>query len=128
MPAAATKPNPDKKLRSYSTPKGVNHSPGKRKGSTTSAITYPICSHPVEDAAGKKKGHNAVFCDGACQEWVHRQFGGLSKVRYDSITKFEEPFLCPQCVIAKQSKDIFDLKLTVASLEDSVNNLLKHNS
>ena len=62
MPAAATKLNPDKKVPSSSI-KGVSHSPGNRKGSKTPALTFPICSDPVE--AGKKKGHDAhIFCDG----------------------------------------------------------------
>lgn len=40
------------------------------------SIVCPICNNIV-DGVGKKKGHDSVFCDGNCQEWVQLQPLGL---------------------------------------------------
>ena len=85
----------------------------------------PICSDIVEDAVGKKKGHDSVFCDGLCQAWVHRQCGGLSKSRFSKSSSSKEPFLCPRWIICKQDDDIKELQQKVQVLESTVINIEK---
>ena len=48
-------------------------------------VICPICSEAIEDVSAKKKGHDAIFCDGDCQDWLHRHCSGLSKARFQSI-------------------------------------------
>ena len=59
------------------------------------AVICPICSDAIEDAIGKKKGQCSIYCDGNCQEWIHRQCAGLSKAAFQSASSMDEPFHCP---------------------------------
>ena len=86
-------------------------------------VTCPICEDLVEDASSKKKGHDAIFCDGACQEWLHRQCAGLSKVNFESARSSELPFLCPCCLVAANSKELATLKEAVVELVAEVSKL-----
>lgn len=45
-------------------------------------VIFLICSEAVEDQVGKKRGHDAIFCNGNCQECAHWQCAGLSKVSF----------------------------------------------
>ena len=83
----------------------------------------PICLEKVEDATGKKKGHDSVFCDGACQEWLHRQCAGLSKAAFSLVRSSSESFHCPRCLIARQSAEIASLKDSVKQLSSEISNL-----
>ena len=83
-------------------------------------IICPICAEPVEDAVGKKKGHESAFCDGECKEWVHRQCAGLSKSSFSSVSSSSDPFHCPRCLISYQSAEISSLKKSVEELSTEV--------
>ena len=62
-----------------------------------------------------------VFCDGVCQEWLHRQCAGLSKAAFESVSNSgSHPFHCPHCIITQQSKEISALKASVAALADDI--------
>lgn len=90
-------------------------------GQSKNSITCPICTEEVVDSGErKKKGHESVFCDGACQEWLYRQCAGLSKAAFQSVSNSGGPFLCPHCVIAQQSKEISVLKDSFAVLSRDV--------
>ena len=65
---------------------------------------------------GLKKGHESVFCDRVCQEWLHRQCAGLSKIAFQGILTCGNLFYCPHCVITRQSKEISDLRGSVQAL------------
>lgn len=69
---------------------------------------------------GRKRGHESIFCDGRCQEWVHRQCAGLSKVAFQAVSKSNDDFRCPHCVITQQAKDISALSATVSVLSRDV--------
>lgn len=86
-------------------------------------VICPICDEPVEDASSKKRGHDAIFCEGACQEWLHRQCAGLSKVNFDSAKSSNLPFLCPCCLLTAKSKELSLLKDTVDKLVADLSDL-----
>ena len=52
------------------------------------------------DAVGRKKGHDLVFCDSDCQEWVHYQCAGLSKANFQSVLSSSQSFYCPRSIIS----------------------------
>lgn len=90
--------------------------PSKKGGSC------PVCLDKVEDPAGKRKGHKAIFCDGVCQDWIHRQCAGLSKAAFSKLSKSDcdIPFHCPKCIIISQSKELSTLRASVSSLEKEI--------
>lgn len=92
-----------------------NQSKSKTSQSMT-PVFCPICSDEVKKPSGRKEGYKAVFCEGSCQEWVHRQCAGLSVIAYTKASKSDDPFLCPSCNIRGQSRDIADLKRTIQLL------------
>ena len=96
-------------------------SSSKRLDSCT--INCPICRDPVKDAVGNKKGHDAIYCDGLCKQWIHHQCAGLSKANLTALAKSNDSFVCPKCVISKQATDIADLKNSVSSLMKDVEDL-----
>ena len=45
----------------------------------------PVCIDPIVDSGKGKNGQDAVFCDGACKSWLHRQCAGLSKTAFATL-------------------------------------------
>ena len=115
-----TRSSRSEKKNSSSSPLS-NSSSEPPSGSSNNSVTCLICTEDVVDSGGcKKKGHESVFCDGACQEWLHCQCAGLSKAAFLAVSSSGGPFLCPCCVIAQQSKEISVLKDSVAVLSHNV--------
>jgi hypothetical protein len=69
---------------------------------------------------GKRKGHDSVFCDGVCQEWIHRQCAGLSTTAFLAVSQSANPFHCPRCLLFQQSKEIESLKASVEKLTSEI--------
>ena len=51
---------------------------------TTGDFTCPICEEIVQDLPADKESeaghdHDAVFCEGKCNTWLHRRCAGLSR-------------------------------------------------
>jgi len=42
-------------------------------------------------------GEDSIFCEGACDSWVHRRCAGQPKIVIESIKLSDKPFLCPFC-------------------------------
>lgn len=70
----------------------------------------PICEEAVKDPSAESVGDDGVFCDGECQEWLHRRCANLSMSRFKAVRQSADPFLCPQCRLANQEKEIQSLK------------------
>ena len=92
----------------------------KQVSKQSKPITCPICSEDVVDGSGRKKGHESIFCDGRCQEWIHRQCAGLSKIAFRAASNSEDPFHCPSCIILQQSQHISELKESIIALARDV--------
>ena len=107
------------KNSSLLSPSTATKTPNKQ---TKQTIICPICTEEIVDSVGRKRGHESIFCDGRCQEleWVHRQCAGLSKVAFQAVSKSNDDFCCPHCVITKQAKNISALSATVSVLSRDV--------
>lgn len=78
--------------------------------SASPASICPICDQVIREAKGNVKGHEAIFCDGSCQVWLHRCCAGLSKSRYEALSGTVDPFLCPSCQSNCQQQSLDQLK------------------
>jgi hypothetical protein len=95
----------------------------KSHQSSKNPVICPICTEEVIDSGKNKKGHDSIFCDGTCQEWVHRHCAGLSMTSFKAVSSSSAPFLCPRCIIAQQSQEISVLKSSMAELSVEVDAL-----
>ena len=77
-----------------------------------------ICEKEVVDQDGQRKGQDAIFCEGNCQEWLHRVCTGLpNKVFLEVYKESDVPFYCPYCTYQRQEKEITTLKSTIDVLQ-----------
>ena len=106
--------------QSLSSPLPGNSQPKRKK---RAPVICPICEETVEDASSKKRGHDAIFCEGACQDWLHRQCAGLFKVNFDAAKASNLPFLCPCCRLSDKSTELSALKVIVDQLVAEVSKL-----
>ena len=77
-----------------------NSSTGPRptnKRKAKQPVVCPICDESIVDATSHTSGQAAIFCEGLCKEWLHRQCAGLSKAAFDLASQSQDPFFCPQC-------------------------------
>ena len=62
---------------------------------------------------------SCTVCEGNCNAWVHKTCLGLNKQAYDALSESDSPYLCPHCMINKQTQEIDSLKqLVKASTND----------
>ena len=45
----------------------------------------------------KNDGHEAVFCEGECQIWLHRKCAGLTHQAFAKMSKSDDPYFCVYC-------------------------------
>lgn len=74
-----------------------------------------ICEDLIDDAT-----EDSVFCDGSCQNWIHRRCAGLSKTRFAKIHKSEDKFLCPHCQLESQYDSLCDIRSVVAKMAQEI--------
>lgn len=80
-----------------------------------------ICDKGISEKPGK--GEESIFCEGACQSWLHTRCAGLSPAAFASVSASPEPFLCFACHITSQKKEIAALKSAVSSLTTELSSL-----
>ena len=62
-----------------------------------------ICEKEVVDKDDQRKGQDAIFCEGNCQEWLHRVCTGLPKKVFLEVYKESDVTLyCPYCTYQRQ--------------------------
>ena len=66
-----------------------------RTGARRGCLFY-ICDKEVVDTTDEEDGDDAVFCEGECQSWLHRNCACLPKSEFERLKK-EDPFYCPRC-------------------------------
>ena len=54
-------------------------------------------------------GDDAVFCEVKCNAWIHRVSIRLRKQSYEALSESESQYLCPHCMLSKQTEEIKDL-------------------
>lgn len=66
-------------------------------------VVCPISEEQiVESNTKKQKAQESFFCDGHCQEWVHRQCAGLSMARFTILSKSSAPFFVSQVIYSER--------------------------
>ena len=55
----------------------------------------PICTELIIEGTDKVEGHNAIYCEGTCDSWLHHQCTGLSKPAFQLFVN--KPYRCPHC-------------------------------
>ena len=85
--------------------KGRSLRKGKDKG-----CTCPICDDQILDAKGRRKGHDAIFCDGTCQTWLHRGCAGLSRRAFEAQVGSRGEFFCPTCRLNALEAVVADIR------------------
>ena len=84
----------------------------------------PICLDSVE-AAGDSHT-NSISCNGSCKEWIHRRCAGLSVNAISALKASSESlrqFYCPHCRLDHHHLEITSLKVSIAQLPNSIENL-----
>ena len=85
--------------------------------------TCPICCEVIVDATEDAEGQEALFCEGACQKWLHRWCADVHKDSYAILTSSEEPFVCPSCSLAEHCQLVKSLAETVECLKCEIQEL-----
>lgn len=75
-----------------------------------------VCDKTIIEPSSKVKGEDAIFCEGPCQSWLHRQCIGMPLAHFQALTTSQVPFHCLYCANAT----IADLKNTIANLESKL--------
>ena len=91
----------------------------KKKG----GCNCPICLEIIIESTKSKSGHDAIFCEGHCNSWLHRRSAGLSKPLFAGLEKSTDPFYCPHCQLQNLTSEISTLKETIKSLNESITTL-----
>ena len=75
------------------------------------------------DSDENTEGHDAVFCEGDYQGWIHRICATLTHPAFENLSE-STPYLCSYCTFTKQYKEIFfELKETVKKLTSKITEL-----
>jgi len=83
-----------------------------------------ICNKRIVDRCDKDKGEDAVYCEGKCNSWVHRQCAGLTQPCFKLISESKAPFLCVYCLLIQQASQINQLQNTVNNLTAQISELV----
>jgi len=95
----------------------------KTKGKTkviSEGTICVVCENVIAAASERKKGDDAVFCEGYCQGWSHRKCIGLSKQLFKIICESDDKFLCLYCSLACYQKEIVELSDKVKTLSSEI--------
>ena len=93
------------------------------KRSSAHKFTCPICDDAIEDCSTKARGHDAVFCDGHCNTWLHRGCAGLSKTAFKKVTESNDPFFCTRCYLSQHKEELIALRTTVDKMASELGSL-----
>ena len=80
----------------------------------------PICLEVIQDSTKSKKVMMQFFARGQCNSWLHRGYAGLPKSVFTSLQNSPDPFYYPHCQFTKHATTILDLKVTIASLTETI--------
>ena len=79
-------------------------------------LIFLICEVEIIESSDDVLGDDAVYCEGDCKGWLHHKCVCMLKLFYDKISKCNNPYYCPNCIVAKQSEEIFQLRNRIKDL------------
>ena len=92
-------PNTSKKSKTKQA-RPVDNTPPDKTGKKVKEVLCPICDKKILDTAEEgEKPQEAIFCEGECSAWLHRQCVGLSFTMFSKLADSNEPFMCMYCVL-----------------------------
>ena len=72
----------------------------KNDKDTEMGVKKDICGAKIVDSKDE-----AVFCDGQCQQWIHRYFAGVSKTQFNLLSSSaESKYECARSPTGNNSK------------------------
>ncbi len=74
-----------------------------------------VCEKTIED-----ESEDSIFCEGICNDWMHRTCAGLSKVAFKAASESEDKFHCHYCSSKCLRDEIKALKDKVSYLDASL--------
>lgn len=86
----------------------------------------PICEDQILEAKGKRKGQDAIFCDGTCQSWLHRGCAGLSHKAFEAQVNSKGKFYCPNCHLNVFEVIVADLKRELSLVKNALSTISSH--
>jgi len=81
---------------------------------------FPVCLDEITEATTEIEGHDAIFCEGGCQTFIHRHHAGLSTPLFKAFQVLDRPFQCANCCISQYESLLTSMKSTVTTLEKRV--------
>ena len=90
-----------------------NYTGKKTRANQTDCL---VCEKVISEPDYKNDGHDAVFCEGDCQGWIHGQCTGLTRPAFDKLGQSTIPYLCSFCALTKQQNKIYSLKDAIKTL------------
>lgn len=88
----------------------------------TKTAICPICNGAIKEV------QQAIFCEGNCKQWIHRQCASLPVDTYKKAGESQQPFYCLHCTVSLQKQEIDMLKEQVKSLSDTLKVLLPNST
>lgn len=114
-----TTPSDTKKKTKRNRP--VDHSPPDKTGKKTREAICPVCNKKIPETTEEgEEPQEAVFCEGDCSTWIHRQCAGLTVTMFTKLGESDSPYKCIYCMLKAQNDEIQQLKDTVKVLSDEL--------
>ena len=88
--------------------------PPKKKTVAQTSAAKGSCCVCCQAVSSKDE---ALFCDGCCQQWLHRYCASVTVQQYKAIIDNNSSFLCPCCCRERQQEEIAALRNTVEAMK-----------
>ena len=85
--------------KSLKTVKMKGSKKGPKKGTDCA-----ICLKPIIDHSEVTEDEDSIFCEGSCQQWIHRTCAGLLNPAFDLIRSSDQNFYCLMALRTKGGK------------------------
>ena len=102
---------PKRRVASAKTESSTSSASSSAPSSASTKETCCVCCQTIH--MGK---HEALFCSGTCQQWLHRYCANVSVQCYKTIKDEDHPFFCFWCCQARSQHKIAELTSTVEQL------------
>ena len=80
----------------------------------------PICLDKIAEDTDDTDGHDAIFCEGTCNAWIHYRCAGISKTLFQMCRNSENSYHCPHCRLLGFETLIQEMKSTISSLKQRI--------
>ena len=93
-------------------------------GKSEQRLKCGICLQLIVESSEKKKGDDAIYCEGACQAWFHRKCIRLPKTLYVRLSDCSDPFLCNFCRFDNLERSLDEVRSAVSTLSSKLDEIV----